>query len=105
MDLNLKAQRVSVVVHTVFGFLAGYLSLYFSRFWYALGASLVLLIILGFITQKTFGKKRAGTSEASVQQRFDRKWWLGNGVAIYLLIWLMAWILLFNLVPLPQKII
>ena len=92
MDPNLKAQRVSVAVHAVFGLIAGYLSLYFSRFLYALGASLILLIIIGFITQKTFGKGK------------DRKWWLGNGVAIYILVWLMAWVLLFNLVPLPTKI-
>ena len=90
---DLKSQRIAVVVHTIFGIIAGYLSLYFSRFWFALGAVVALLIILGFITQKTFGKGK------------DRKWWLGNGVGIYILVWLATWILLFNAVPLPAKII
>ncbi len=90
---DLKSQRVSVVIHTVFGLLAGYLSLYFSRFWFALGASIILLLVVGLITQKTYAKGK------------DRKWWLGNGVAIYILVWLMAWILLLNLVPIPPKIV
>lgn len=93
MDPELKSQRIAVVVHTIFGLIAGYLSLYFTKFWYSLGGALILLIILGFITQKTFGKGK------------DRKWWAGNGVAIYILVWLMAWVLFFNLMPIPAKII
>ncbi len=90
---DLRSQRISVLVHTIFGVISGYLSLYFSRFWYALGASIVLLLIVGFITQKTFGKGK------------DRKWWVGNGLAIFILIWLISWILFLNLLPLPQRII
>ncbi len=93
MDPSLKPQRISVLLHTIFGAAAGYISLYFSRFWFALGASIILLLIIGFITQKTFGKGK------------DRKWWLGNGAAIYILVWLASWIIFFNLVPLPQRII
>lgn len=92
MNPDLKPQRISVVVHTILGFVAGYLSLYFSKFWYSLGASIILLLIIGFVTQKTFGKGK------------DRKWWLGNGAVIYILIWIMAWILLFNFIPIQTKI-
>ena len=89
---ELRPQRISVAVHTIFGLVSGYLSLYFTRFWYSLGVSIALLLIVGFITQKTFGKGK------------DRKWWAGNGLAIYILVWLASWILFFNLAPLTQKI-
>ncbi len=93
MDQELKPQRLAVVLHTITGLIAGYLSLYFSRFWYALGPAILLMLISGFITQKTFGKGK------------DKKWWMGNGAVIYLLVWIMAWIVLFNIVPLPVNIV
>ena len=89
---DLKIQRVSVLVHAVLGVIAGYISIYFSRFWYSLGFSIAVLIIIGFVGQKTYAKGK------------DRKWWAGNGIAIYILVWLVSWILFFNLMPIPQKI-
>jgi len=91
--LELKAQRIAIAVHVIAGIVAGYVSLFFSRFWYALAPTIIILLVVGFVTQKTFGKGK------------DRKWWLGNGVAMYIMIWLLSWIVFFNLVPLPGKII
>jgi len=93
MDPDLKAQRIAVAIHVVAGIVAGYLSLFFSRFWYALAPAIIILLIIGLISQKTVGKGK------------DRKWWLGNGVAMYIMVWLLSWILFFNLVPLPGKIV
>ena len=90
---NLKAQRVSVAMHTAFGIIAGYLSLYFSRALYSLGVAIILLLAAGVLAQKTFGKGK------------DRKWWLGNGAIIYILMWIVSWIILFNFVQPQAKLI
>jgi len=91
--LELRAQRMAVVIHTIAGIVAGYVSLFFSRFWYALAPTIIILVVVGFVSQKTVGKGK------------DRKWWLGNGVAMYIMMWLLSWIVFFNLVAIPAKII
>lgn len=94
MNPELSAQRVSVGLHSVLGVIAGYISLSFSMGFYALGFSIAVMLLLGIITKKTLGQGK------------DKNWWLGNGGAIYMLVWFASWTLLFNLIsPLPAKII
>ncbi len=85
MEKDRKDSLVSVAIHTIAGVVIGYISLSFGGFSNALGLAVVVLIILGFVVQKVSSTKR------------DRKWWLGNGGIIYLFVWIVSWILFFNL--------
>ncbi len=87
-----NTQRLSVLVHSMLGAAAGYASLYISRGLYALVFSVLFLLVIGFASSKTFAKGK------------DNKWWLGNGGAVYLLVWFITWILFFNLFTVPAKI-
>ena len=90
---DLKDQRISIAMHSLLGVIVGYGSLYLSRGIYALGFAVIILLVLGPVVKRTIGKDK------------DKNWWLGNGAIVYLLIWFVSWVLLFNLVsPLPPKI-
>ena len=52
---------------------------------YSIIIGFVLLIVIGFITERIVGEKKG------------IKWWFGNGGFIYILIWVVVWVLLFNL--------
>ncbi len=79
--------RVSVSIHAVAAIIMGWLSVQIasmSRALFAVALGLVILYIVGFVTQKIVGKKGI-------------KWWFGNGIIIYLFIWYITWVFLFNL--------
>lgn len=79
--------RLSVIIHSAAAVAAGMLSVYLtslSRTLFAGIAGIVILIVIGFITQK-------------LTQNKDRKWWLSNGVVVFLLVWLVSWTTFHNL--------
>lgn len=84
MDLELKASRISIILHLVTGIIAGYLSFVLGRTLYAVGIAILILIISGFAAQKIVKQKGI-------------KWWLGNGAILYLFFWLISWIAFYNL--------
>ena len=86
MELERKHSIVSVSLHTVVGIVAGYLSLLVGGPVNALGLAIVVLIILVFVLQKLL----------KIQK--NKKWWVGNGIVVYIFIWLVSWIVFFNLV-------
>ena len=80
-------QRVSVAIHAAAGAVMGWVSIIItamSRTLYAVILGLVVLYVIGFAVEKIVGKK-------------GFKWWAGNGLFIYLFIWFIVWVLLFNL--------
>jgi hypothetical protein len=86
---DLRASRISVGIHAVFGFLAGYLYLYLINGIYVAAVAIALLLVAGFISEKIVKKdmvKKAGI-----------KWWLGNGGIHFILVWAVTWIYLFNI--------
>lgn len=87
MISEINKDRISVSAHTFIGIVAGYISLFSGRALHALGLAIILLIITGFIVQKSVGKGK------------KMSWWLGNGVAVYVFVWLVSWILFSNLNP------
>ena len=74
----------TVVVYTIVSILMGYVSFYINHTAYATIAAFVVLIIVTFVMKVAFK-----ISE-------DIKWWLGNGVIVYILLWLIVWTIFYN---------
>jgi hypothetical protein len=81
---DLKVSRISLGIHTVAGIIAGYISYILANNLYAFGAMLVILLVTGYATE--FALKKKGI-----------KWWISNGAILYILVWIVSWIFLFNM--------
>lgn len=81
-DLDLR----TTLIFAVLGLIAGYVSFTISETSYAVLAMLVILGIAAFAVKTAFKIKQ------------DKKWWLGNVVIVYLLLWFVVWTILFNVV-------
>jgi hypothetical protein len=78
--------RMSVIIYALAGIAVGYISLLLSPIIgniYTILAGLVLAWLVGKVVQLTLGRKQL-------------KWLLGNGLIIYLFVWLISWIFFFN---------
>ncbi len=88
MENDLTHIRISIALHVVVAVVMGWLSVVVSGFYGDMPSILLGLIVLwgcGKATNQIVGKK-------------DFKWWFGNGIFIYLFVWLISWILFFNLI-------
>jgi hypothetical protein len=83
MDEELRHSRISLLIHLVAGTAIGALSIVLGRALYALGVAIVVAILLGNVTERVVGKKKFS-------------WWLGNGLFVYLFVWIDVWIFLVN---------
>jgi hypothetical protein len=81
---DITQTRISVTLHTVAAIVMGWLSITLANNLYALGLGVLVLIIVGFLTERITKKKGI-------------KWWFGNGIFIYLFLWLVSWIFFLNL--------
>ena len=84
---GLNQERVSMGIHVAVALAVGYASFGLasaSRSLYAIALGLVVLYITGFAVQKVIGKKGI-------------KWWVSNGLVVYLFFWLISWTVFFNL--------
>ena len=80
---DLKKQRISVTLHAVAAVVIGAISPFLGRALFALGAAILVGVIVGHLTQRIVGK-----------QKFT--WWMGNGFIIYLLLWFDVWVFTTN---------
>ena len=83
MEKGLRDARISVIAHTIAAVLVAYFSLWIQNNVYAGVVGLVVLIAVGYPLERLTGKR-------------GFKWWLANGIVLYLLVWLVGWIYLFN---------
>jgi len=81
---QMNKSRLSLVVHSVFAVLAGWLAVYIGNNLYGGVVGIVVLIAVGF-----------GVEKAVKEKGF--KWWLANGLIVYLFLWLVSWAYFFNL--------
>lgn len=81
---DLKHNRISVTVHAVAAILIGQMSVWLSNNLYSGVLGIGVLIGIGYSLRIVTGKR-------------DLKWWLANGIVIYLLVWLVTWTYLINL--------
>ena len=72
------------IVFAIIGFMLAFLSKELG----SVISAFILLAIVVFIAQKGL-KKRLKIDE-------DFKWWLGNGVLLCILLWLVVWTILIN---------
>lgn len=80
----MENEKISVLLHSATGIIAGVVSNFLGAPVYALGAAIIVLYATGRTTE-------------FVAEKEGFKWWLGNGVVPFLFIWLISWILLFNI--------
>ena len=87
-DINLKSyfdmELRTTAVYTVAAIIMGYVSLVISHTAYATLAALVVLAVLTLAMRALFRIKEGA------------KWWLGNGVIVYLFLWLIVWTIFYN---------
>ncbi len=79
--------RFSVAANSIAAIAMGWASVVLtsmSRTLVAGVAGIVVMVVMGFAVQ--FATKNK-----------DRKWWLSNGVLIFLLVWLVSWTTFLNL--------
>lgn len=83
-------------IHGIAGIAAGYVSFLLSTGAVAgLGsndvlavlAGLIILYIMGQVSEKIFGKEEVG----------GMKGWLWSGIVPFLFVWIMVWVIFFNL--------
>lgn len=79
---ELKQTRISLGIHAPAAVAAGWIS-YALNDWLAGVSGLALLIGCGFLSERLTKKK-------------GMKWWLANGLFIYLMFWLISWTLFAN---------
>ena len=87
MDNDLTHIRIAIGLHAVVAIAMGWVSILVSGLYGdtpSILAGLVVLWVIGKATNKMTGKK-------------DFKWWFGNGVIIYLFVWLISWIVFYNM--------
>ena len=89
INLNLKeyfdSELKSTLLHTIAGFIAGYVSFNFIN---PVFAVFIMLVGLGltYILVKFLLKINK-----------DKKWWLGNGIFIYIFTWFVVWTIFYNI--------
>ncbi|HDD46012.1 MAG TPA: hypothetical protein ENG42_00920 [Candidatus Aenigmarchaeota archaeon] len=79
-----KAEKASIVMHTIAGIAMGYASIFVGNNRLAVCYGIALLFIVGYILQATIGRK-------------GLNWWVSNGMLAYLLIWFASWIFFYNI--------
>jgi len=78
-------EKLSTAVHSAVGAITGYLSNFTGKPLHAAGIAIVVLFVTGNIMQNF------------VDSDEGFKWWAGNGVAPFLLLWVIFSIFFYNL--------
>jgi len=76
----------SSILHAITGIIAGYLSFTMN----SVGLAVVVMIVILAISM-------ALTKVAIQSEKKDAKWWLGNGVIVYILLWIVVWTIYYNI--------
>jgi hypothetical protein len=80
-DADLK----TTLLFSVLGVIIGYVS-FLAR---NNAASFVMMIIVAVVARFVIQKRS--------KEKKDAKWWLGNGIIIYIFIWFVSWTIFYNI--------
>ncbi len=75
----------STLIFAILGIIVGYISFLMNNNLYAF-VSMIILAVVGVLVMK----KALNVTEG-------RKWWIGNGLVVYVFLWLITWIVFYNL--------
>lgn len=79
-DIDLR----TTLLFALLGSIVGYLSFIIKSNTGSLVMMIVFLLAAKFLGQKLLKEKK------------DSKWWLGNGVIIYIFVWFITWTVFYN---------
>lgn len=79
-DIDLR----TTLLFAVLGIVIGYISFLIK----SNIASFVIMVIV-LVAAKFLGQRM-------VKEKKDSKWWLGNGLVVYILLWFVAWTIFYN---------
>ena len=79
-DMELR----TTAVYTIVSIIMGYASLLINHTAYATLAALIVLVVATLIMRALFKIKEGA------------KWWLGNGVIVYVFLWMIVWTIFYN---------
>lgn len=86
--MNLKsyfdAELRTTLIHTAVAAVMGYVSLLINHTAFATLAAVAVLAVLTLALRAAWKIKE------------DKKWWLGNGVIVYIFVWLVVWTIFYN---------
>lgn len=87
MDSDLGHVRIAIALHSLVAIAMGWVSVIAAGFYgdaISILIGMIVLWALGRATKNIIGNKGS-------------KWWFSNGVVIYLFVWLISWIMFFNI--------
>ncbi len=82
MENDLNHARISLVIHAAAALAVSYLSAFLGGLYAGL-VGIVVLVAIGYPLEKFAGKR-------------GFKWWLANGIFVYLFLWLVGWTYFLN---------
>lgn len=82
MDIDAKL----TTLHTIAGIIAGYASFKLTNEALAVVVAIIILIVVGNISERLFGKEEVGGT----------KGWFWGGIVPFFFVWIMVWIILYN---------
>ena|SRR3989344_1014945 len=97
MDITLEQK--STAVHGVAGVVIGVVSGFMTKDPAQIGNGAIILFMLGvlsllyFVSQKLFNLRGQETAD----KKYGWKWYLSNGFYPYTILWLLAWIAVYNI--------
>jgi len=80
----MKKENKSFAIHSVVGIFAGLVSFFLKDRLTVLISIIVVEAILVKVLEKYLGKENA-------------KWWISNGIWIYVFVWFISWSVFYNL--------
>ncbi len=83
----MKPENTAYILYIVIGALVGIASLYLPNPLFSLALAVVLFFATSFSISKITKEKR------------ELRWLITNGGWLYFFVWLLSWIILFNLLP------
>jgi len=79
----MKTETISLILLTGLGIVMGYIGFLVNSNWLSLGLMIIVLIVTGSLVNKIYKK--------------NFKWVLSNGGWVYIFLWFITWIILYNL--------